>query len=284
MMIPIVIYYIIFYYKPMYGALIAFKDYDPAIGVWKSPWVGFDYFIRFFKSPDCYRTIKNTLKMSFSSILLGFPAPIILAVAINEIKNKRFKSVVQTASQLPYFVSMVVVCGLIKTFVSSGGVILNIAVKLGGKNIGMLNRQELFLPIYIISNIWQGCGWESIIYLSAIAGISADLYEAATIDGAGRWRKIFHVTLPGMLPTIITLLILKLGQVMTANSEKILLLYNPLIYDSSDVIGTFIYRIGIGGQQWSYSSALGIFNSVINMIIVILANKVSAKVTETSLW
>ena len=185
---------------------------------------------------------------------------------------------------MPYFISMVVVCGLIKTFVSNGGVILQIYTMLGGKNVGMLNRSEMFVPIYILSNIWQGCGWDSIIYIAAISGISMDLYEAATIDGAGRWKKMIHVTLPGIMPTVVTMLILKLGSIMSVGYEKIILLYNPLIYETSDVIGSFTYRIGIGGQQWSYSSALGLFNSVVNMIIVILANRVSAKITETSLW
>lgn len=284
LMLPVVIYYIIFYYKPMYGALIAFKDYDPLLGVMKSPWVGFEYFKRFFTSPDCYRVIRNTLVISLNSIVWGFPAPIILALILNEVKNKRFKSVAQTVSYMPHFVSMVVVCGLIKTFVSSGGIILQIYTMLGGKNVSMLNRSEMFVPIYILSNIWQGCGWDSIIYLAAISGISADLYEAATIDGAGRWKKIIHVTLPGIIPTVVTMLILRLGAVMSVGYEKIILLYNPLIYETSDVIDSFIYRIGIGSQQWSYSSALGIFNSVVNMIIIIIANRVSAKVTETSLW
>lgn len=284
LMMPVIVYYIIFYYKPMYGALIAFKDYDPVLGVMKSPWVGLEYFKRFFASPDCYRVIKNTLVISINSIIWGFPAPIILAILMNEVKNKRFQSVAQTVSYMPHFISMVVVCGLIKTFVSSGGVILQIYTMLGGKNVGMLNRSEMFVPIYILSNIWQGCGWDSIIYLAAISGISMDLYEAATIDGAGRWKKMIHVTLPGIMPTVVTMLILKLGSIMSVGYEKIILLYNPLIYETSDVIGSFTYRIGIGGQQWSYSSALGLFNSVINMIIVILANRVSAKITETSLW
>ena len=284
LMMPVLVYYIIFYYKPMYGALIAFKDYDPVLGVMKSPLVGLEHFKRFFASPDCYRVIKNTLIISINSIIWGFPAPIILAILMNEVKNKRFQSVAQTVSYMPHFISMVVVCGLIKTFVSSGGVILQIYTMLGGKNVGMLNRSEMFVPIYILSNIWQGCGWDSIIYLAAISGISMDLYEAATIDGAGRWKKMIHVTLPGIMPTVVTMLILKLGSIMSVGYEKIILLYNPLIYETSDVIGSFTYRIGIGGQQWSYSSALGLFNSVINMIIVILANRVSAKITETSLW
>ncbi len=284
LMIPVIVYYIIFYYKPMYGALIAFQDYDPVLGIWRSPWVGFAHFKRFFSSPDCYRVIKNTLVLSLNSIIWGFPAPIILAIMMNEIKGKRFKSAAQTISYLPHFISLVVVCGLIKTFVSSGGIILQFYTMLGGKNVGMLNRSEMFVPIYILSDIWQGCGWNSIIYLAAISGISADLYEAATIDGAGRWKKIIHVTIPGIIPTVITMLILRLGSLMSIGYEKVILLYNPLIYETSDIIGSFTYRTGIGGQQWSYSSALGIFNSVINMVIVIAANYISAKVTETSLW
>ena len=284
LMIPVVLYYLIFCYKPMYGALMAFQDYEPTKGIMGSTWVGLEHFRRFFASPDCYRVIKNTLVISISSIIWGFPAPILLAIMINELRNKRFKSIAQTVSYLPHFISMVVVCGLIKTFVSSGGVILQLSQMLGGKNVGMLSRSELFVPIYIISNIWQGCGWDSIIYLAAISGISADLYEAAEIDGSGRIGRIIHVTIPGMLPTIITMLILKLGSIMSVGYEKIILLYNPLIYETSDVLGTFTYRIGIGGQEWSYSAALGIFNSVVNMIIVIISNNISKKLTETSLW
>ena len=284
LMIPVVLYYLIFFYKPMYGALMAFQDYEPTKGIMGSTWVGLEHFRRFFASPDCYRVIKNTLVISISSIIWGFPAPILLAIMINELRNKRFKSIAQTVSYLPHFISMVVVCGLIKTFVSSGGVIFQLSQMLGGKNVGMLSRSELFVPIYIISNIWQGCGWDSIIYLAAISGISADLYEAAEIDGSGRIGRIIHVTIPGMLPTIITMLILKLGSIMSVGYEKIILLYNPLIYETSDVLGTFTYRIGIGGQEWSYSAALGIFNSVVNMIIVIISNNISKKLTETSLW
>lgn len=284
MMLPVLAYYIIFCYKPMYGALIAFQNYDPAVGMFNSPWVGLYHFKRFFTHPDCWRAIRNTLVISINGIVWGFPAPIILAMMLNEIKVKRFKSVVQTVSYLPHFISMVVVCGLIKTFVSSNGIILQVYTALGGKNVGMLNRPEMFVPIYIISNIWQGCGWDSIIYLAAISSISAELYEAAKIDGAGRWRQLIHVTLPGIAPTVVTMLILKLGTIMSVGYEKIILLYNPLIYETSDVMGTYIYRTGIGGQQWSYSTALGLFNSVINLALVVLGNRISAKLTETSLW
>lgn len=284
LILPVIAFYIIFCYKPMYGALIAFKDYQPSLGVFGSEWVGLYHFKRFFDNPDFFRIVKNTLTISITNIIFGFPAPIILALLFNELKLAKFKSIAQTISYLPHFVSMVVVCGLIKTFVSQGGIILQIVTALGGKQVGLLSRPEAFVPIYVISGIWQEIGWGSIIYLAALSSIDQELYEAARIDGANKWRQVIHITIPGILPTIIIMLILKMGSLLSVGYEKVILLYNPLIYETSDIISTYTYRVGLEQQDWSYSSAVGLLNSAINFIMVVVTNKISAKCSETSLW
>ena len=284
LIIPVLVYYIIFCYKPMYGAIIAFKEFNPTDGILGSPWVGFFQFQRFFTNPDFPRILRNTLTISCTSIVFGFPAPIILALLFNELKNAKFKSIAQTISYLPHFISLVVVCGLIKTFVSQNGIILQLVTALGGKNVGLLSRAECFVPIYVLSDIWQGIGWGSIIYLAALSGIDQELYEAAKIDGANKWKQVWHVTLPGIMPTIIIMLILRLGSLLSIGYEKVILLYNPLIYETSDIISSYVYRVGLGNQQWSYSSAVGLLNSVINFAIVMITNQISSKVSETSLW
>ena len=284
LILPVLAYYIIFCYKPMYGAIIAFKDYSPADGVWGSAWVGFKHFKAFFDNPDFVRILRNTLIISISSIVFGFPAPIILALLFNELKLKRFKAATQTLSYITHFISIVVVCGLIKTFVGPDGVIQQIVAKLTGNELGLLSRPECFVPIYIISDIWQGCGWNSIIFLAALSSIDQSLYEAVKIDGGGRWRQLWHVTLPGISGTIIVMFILRMGSLFAVGTEKILLLYNDIILDTSDVIGTYVYRVGLETQSWSYSSAVGLLNSVVNFMFLILTNAISKKYSETSLW
>ena len=284
LIVPVLAYYIIFYYKPMYGAIIAFKEYSPSLGIIDSPWVGFNQFIKFFTAPDFARILKNTLVISITSIVFGFPAPIILALLFNELRNAKFKSVAQTISYLPHFVSLVVVCGLIKTFVSQGGIIFQLATALGAKNVGMLSRPECFVPIYVLSVIWQEICWGSIIYLAALSRIDQELYEAAKIDGANKWKQTLHVTLPGIAPTIIIMFILRMGSLLSVGYEKVILLYNPLIYETSDVISSYVYRVGLGQQSWSYSTAVGLVNSVVNFGIIMLTNRISAKYSETSLW
>ena len=226
LLIPVIAYYLIFCYKPMYGAIIAFKEFNPRLGVWDSPWVGFAQFEKFFANPDFVRILKNTLVISITNIIFGFPAPIILSLLFNELKNNKLKSVAQTVSYLPHFISLVVVCGLIKDFVGQGGIINQMVVALGGKEIGLLSRPECFVPIYVLSGIWQEIGWGSIIYLAALSGIDQEMYEAAKIDGAGRFKQVIHVTLPGIAPTIIIMLILRLGSLFSVGYEKIILLYN----------------------------------------------------------
>lgn len=284
MVLPVLAFYLIFCYKPMYGAIIAFKQYTPGLGIWKSPWVGLDNFRYFFSNPDFIRILSNTLRISLSLIIFGFPAPIILTLLLNEIGNKQFKRMAQSVSYIPHFISLVVICGLIKTFVADGSIIQQIVHAFDGKDGSLLNRAEMFLPIYVISNIWQNIGWDSIIYLAAISSIDPQLYEAAQVDGAGRWKRVLHVTIPGLAPTIIIMLILQLGNILSVGYEKIILLYNPLIYDTSDVILSYVYRMGFESMDWSYSTAVGLFNSVVNFVIIILANTISRKVSDTSLW
>lgn len=284
MALPVLAFYMIFCYKPMYGAIIAFKQYTPGLGIWKSPWVGLDNFRYFFSNPDFIRILSNTLRISLSLIIFGFPTPIILTLLFNEIGNKQFKRVAQSVSYIPHFISLVVICGLIKTFVADGSIIQQIVHAFDGRDGSLLNRAEMFLPIYVISNIWQNIGWDSIIYLAAISSIDPQLYEAAQVDGAGKWKRMLHVTLPGLAPTIIIMLILQLGNILSVGYEKIILLYNPLIYDTSDVILSYVYRMGFESMDWSYSTAVGLFNSVVNFVIIILANTISRKVSDTSLW
>ena len=284
MAIPIIAYYIIFHYKPMYGALIAFKDFNPMKGILGSPWIGFKHFYDFFTDYYFARTVKNTIVISFSSLIFGFPAPIILALFMNELKNKAFTRIVQTITYMPHFISLVVICGLIRSFTANDGIITYVFSIFGAEKISMLNKSELFVPIYVISGIWQGIGWGSIIYLSALQSIDVQLYEAATIDGAGYLRQAWHITLPGITPTIVIMLILRVGHLMGVGYEKIILLYNPAIYSTSDVISSYVYRKGLLEFSWSFSSAVGLFNSVINFLILMTANKISSKVNETSLW
>lgn len=284
MAIPIIAYYIIFHYKPMYGAVIAFKDFSPIKGILGSPWVGFKHFYDFFIDYYFVRIVKNTIVISFSSLIFGFPAPIILALLMNELKNRTFTRAVQTITYMPHFISIVVICGLIRSFTADDGIVTYVFSLFGAEKISMLNKSELFVPIYVISGIWQGVGWGSIIYLSALQSIDVQLYEAATIDGAGHLRQAWHITLPGIMPTIVIMLILRMGGLMSVGYEKIILLYNPAIYEASDVISSYVYRKGLLEFNWSYSSAVGLFNSVINFLMLMTANKISRKVNETSLW
>lgn len=284
MFLPVAIYYILFAYKPMYGALIAFQNYVPAKGIMGSDWVGFKHFTDFFTNFYFWRIMKNTLIISGSSIIYGFPAPIILALLMNEIHSNSFKRSVQTISYIPHFISMVVVCGMIKTFTSDNGLITSLIAAMGGERSSLLTNAKAFVPIYVISGIWQEIGWGSIVYLAALTGINQELYEAASIDGANRWKQTLHVTLPGIAPTITIMLILRLGSVLNVGYEKIILLYNEMTRETADVISSFVYRKGLLEASLSYSTAVGLFNSVVNFGFIILSNAISRKVSETSLW
>lgn len=282
--LPVFIWYFVFHYVPMYGIIISFKNYSPALGFLGSPWVGLKHFKDFFDSYYFLRLIKNTLSISICSLVFVFPAGIILALLLNEVKSNKYKRVVQTITYLPHFVSLVVICGIIRNFVAEDGVINDIIAAFGGERANLLNMPQYYVPIYIISAIWQGVGWGSIIYLAALSGIDTELYEAASIDGAGRLRQLWHITLPGITPTIVTMFIIAVGGIMSVGYEKVLLLYNPAIYDVSDVISTFVYRKGLLENNYSYSSAVGLFTSLINFILVMSSNWLSRKLTERSLW
>jgi len=283
-LLPVLLHYFIFHYGPMYGAVIAFKDYTPARGILGSPWVGLKHFRDFVNGIYFWRIFRNTILINVYSIIFQFPAPIIFALLLNEIKNSKFRRVIQTVTYIPHFISVMVICGIIVDFTSRYGIINDIVEFLGGERSNLLMRPELFRTIYITSNIWQGLGWGSIIYLAALSNIDVQLYEAAVIDGANRWKQMLHVTLPGIVPTIIIMFILRMGSIMNVSFEKIFLLYNPLTYETADVISTFVYRKGLLEFSYSYSSAVGLFNSVINFAFIVISNHFIRKVNETSLW
>ncbi len=284
MAVPVILFYICFCYLPMGGLLIAFQDYSPTKGIWGSEWVGFENFIDFFNDYQFPRLLRNTLTLSLELILFGFPAPILLALLINELRGKRYRKVVQTVSYLPHFISLVVICGLISNFTASTGVINQVLSFFGFEPKTFLMDPKLFHPLFVISDIWQSVGWGSIVYLSAISGIDPGLYEAASIDGAGRFRRIWHITLPALIPTITVLFIMRIGNIMNLGYEKIILLYNPTIMETADIISTFTYRRGLLDADYGFSTAVGMFNSLVNFVILFVANKLSRKLTGESLW
>ena len=284
MVLPVLIFFILFHYKPMYGAIIAFKDYTPALGIAESPWVGLENFSRFFSSVYFGRLIRNTILLSVYSLIFGFPAPIILALLLNEVRSKKFKGLTQTVTYLPHFISMIVVTGMLVDFSMTSGLFNDIIELFGGERSPLLQNPDLYRTIYVASGIWQEAGWGSIIYLSALSGVDSQLYEAAQIDGAGKWKQLLNVTLPGIMPTIVIMFILKMGTLMNMGYEKTILLYNPATYETADIISSYIYRIGLLYQDWSYSTAIGLFNSVINFALLLITNKLARKCGETSLW
>lgn len=287
MVLPTVLFYLIFAYGPMYGLIIAFKNYSPALGIMGSPWAGmhgFEHIVSFVTGPFFGRLMKNTFTISLMSIVLGFPAPIIFALLLNELHNKKFKSVVQSITYIPYFLSMVVVCGLLYTFLGTNGLFNDIIAFFGGERSNLLTRPEYFKIIYVLSDIWQGVGWGSIVYLAALTAIDESLYEAAELDGAGRLRQTIHITIPAIVPTIITLLILRMGTILNVGYEKIILLYNGATMDAADVISSYLYRRGLVNNDYSFSTAVGLFNSVINFVIIWFVNYLSRKYTESGLW
>lgn len=284
MAVPALIAILLFNYLPMYGVMIAFKTYKPAFGIWGSKWVGLKHFRMFFESVYAWRIIRNTLFISLYSFLFSFPAPIILALLLNEIKCSPVKRVMQTISYLPHFISTVIMVGLVKNMVALDGPINRTIEMFGGKPITFLSRPEWFRTINVVSDIWQGVGWGSIIYMAALAGVPMEQYEAAIIDGANRWQQTWNVTIPSILPTVVVLMILNIQGLLGSNTSKIMLLYNQSVYETADVIGTYVYREGIEGMRYGYSAAVDLFTSVISIILVVFANTVSKKVTEYSLW
>jgi putative aldouronate transport system permease protein len=286
MLIPGLIYFLIFKYMPMYGILIAFKKYSIFKGIAGSPWVGFRYFIEFFQGPDAFKLIKNTLLISCYRLFFGFPAPILLALAFNELRGKYFKSFSQTVSFLPHFISSVVIVGLVVNFLSPETGIINTLLSkvFGMQPISFMTEPGYFRTIFTTMQIWKEIGWSSIIYLAALSGVNTELYEAAAMDGASRLRQTWHVSLPGLLPTIVILLILTIGNLMDVGASTIILMYNPAIYDTADVLSTYVYRRGLIGADYSFGAAVDLFNSMIGIILIIGANRFSRKLTDTSLW
>ena len=272
-------------YAPMAGLVIAFKNYNAFAGFAKSPWVGFKYFSQFFNSIYCWRLIRNTLLINLYDLVFNFPASIVLALLLNEVRQPRFKKVTQTITYMPYFISSVVLASMVVQFLSpTGGLVNNIIESMGGKRTYFMTQPESFRTIYTLMNLWKNIGWNSIIFLAAISGINGELYEACTVDGGGHLRRMWHITLPGILPTVVVLLIMRLGHMMDAGYETILLLQNNANLETSDVIGTYVYRRGILKNEYSYSTAVGIFQSVIGFVLVIASNWLSRRFSETSLW
>ncbi|MEG0741112.1 MAG: ABC transporter permease subunit [Clostridia bacterium] len=284
MALPVLAYFIIFHYIPMAGVAIAFEDFSIRHGIFGSTWVGLKQFEQFFNSVYCWRIIRNTLLISFYGLLFSFPFPIIFALCLNEIRNQRFKKLTQTISYLPYFISVVVVVSILNDFTKSHGVLTKLAQSLGDTGGALISRPEWFRTLYIGSNMWQHMGYNSIIFISALATIDQELYEAARIDGAGRWQQTVHITLPAITPTIVILLILRLGQIMNVGYEKTILMYGPATYETADIISSYVYRVGMVDANYSYSTAVNLFNSVINFVVLFLANGISRKVGNTSLW
>ena len=285
LVLPVVAYYIIFGYVPMYGLLIAFKDYSARLGVFGSPWNHFQSFIDLFNSAYFFRILKNTLLISIYGLIWAFPVPIVFALILNECRDGLFKKVTQTISYLPHFISTVIIVSMMMNFLSpNDGFVNNIVKSLGHAPINFFARPEWFRTLFIGSGIWQNFGFGAIIYLAAISAIDAQIYEAAIIDGASRWRRMLHVTLPGIFPTILILFVLNLGNLMSVNYTKVILMYNPATYETADVISSYVYRTGIVKSDFSYGAAVGLFNSVINLILLITANKGSKKITKLSLW
>lgn len=285
MLIPFVLFYAFFMYRPLWGLQIAFKDYSLFRGIQGSDWIGLKHFTDFFNSPYFFRVLKNTLLINVYLLVFGFPMPIILALMLNEVKNKRFKKIVQTSTYLPYFISTVVVAGIVTNFLAPSDGLVNILLsKLGQEKVYFLMKPEYFRSIYTTMDIWKGMGYSAIIYLAALTGVDMNLYEAARIDGAGKWKQLVHVTMPAIMPTIIIMLILRLGSLLNVGFESIILLYQPSTYETADVISTYVYRTGLAEGRYDFATAIGIFNSVVSFILVFTFNKISRKVSDTSLW
>lgn len=284
MLLPVMVYLLIFCYAPMYGVVIAFKDFKPRLGILKSGWVGLKYFKEFMGSVFFGRTLRNTFVLSGLNLLFGFSAPIIFAILLNELRNLKYKKVIQTITYLPHFITTVIIASLILVFTDGDGFITQIVNQLTGHTGSLIGDKDFFRPIYVLSEIWQCFGWGSIVYLAAIAGINQELYEAARIDGANKLKQILHVTIPGMLPIIVVMFIMAVGNLMNVSWEKAFLLQSPITYETSDIISTFVYRKGFEDMNYSYSTAVNLFNSTINLMLLTLANRMSHKINGRGLW
>ena len=284
MFLPIAIYYV-FCYIPMSGAIIAFKNYRPGRGIYNGDWVGFKWFVQFFQSPYAFRTIRNTVLLSLYTLLFGFPTPILFALCVTEIVGSTTRRIVQTVIYLPHFISTVVLVGMMTNFFSmNNGIVNTFITALGGEPVNFLVNPGWFRSLYVGSGVWQNFGFSSIIYIAAITGIDPELYEAAKIDGVTKFKQIRYITLPMIVPTITILFILQLGQIMSVGFEKVFLMYSPAVYETADVISTYVYRKGIESSSYSFASAVGLFNSFVNFGFVFVANVICKKTTDTSLW
>ena len=276
---------LIFNYLPMYGVLMAFQNFSPINGIWGSPWVGFEHFRVFFNGPFFWPIMRNTIMLSLYALIAGFPLPIILALAFNEVKGSFFKKFTQTVTYAPHFISMVVMTGMVISFLSpSTGIINHLLNLIGVDAINFLSEPGWFRSIYVWSGIWQSTGWGTVIYLAALAGVDPTLHEAAIVDGASRFKRILHINIPAIMPTIIILLIMNAGAIMTNGFERILLLQTPLNLSVSRVISTYVFEVGIEGLRFSFSTAINLFNSIINAILLIIVNMIAKKVSDTGLW
>jgi putative aldouronate transport system permease protein len=281
---PVVLYYVVFHYLPMAGLVIAFQDYNLFRGFLGSQWVGLNNFIRFLTGPNIVRLVRNTFLINLYDIIFHFPAPIILALMINEFRLKKVKNVIQTVSYMPHFISLVVICGMITDFSRVKGLFNGIRALMGMAEINMLSQPEFFRPIFVGSSIWQNAGWGSIIYLATLSTVDPNLYEAAEIDGAGRFRRIVHITLPALTPVITIQLIMRLGHILSLGFEKVMLLYNPLTYETADVISTYLYRYGLQQANYSFGTAAGLVNSLIQILVLVTVNSIFRHFAEESLW
>ena len=285
MFLPIVVYYVVFSYVPMTGAIVAFKQFKPGHGIYGGDWVGLKWFIQFFKSPFAFRTVRNTVLISIYSILFGFPLPILFAICVTEIRSSKVRRVVQTVSYLPHFISTVVLVGMINNFFSMNhGLVNDLIVRMGGEPVNFLINPAWFRTLYVGSGVWQNFGFNSIIYIAAITGIDPSLYEAGKIDGITKFQEMVYITIPMISQTIVMLFIMQLGGIMSVGFEKVFLMYSPAIYETADVVSTYVYRKGIESNNYGFGSAVGLFNSVINFAFVFIANQVCRKLTDSSLW
>jgi putative aldouronate transport system permease protein len=285
MFLAVFIYYFIFHYVPMFGIVIGFQKYRPAKGIMNSEWVGLKNFVKFFTGPYAFRLIRNTLVLNLLLLCFSFTAPIIFALMLNEMRPGKYKSLMQTISYMPHFVSAVVVCGLLLMFTQSNGIITSIFHALGlSEKTFLLSRPEYFRPLYVMQDIWQELGWGSIIYLATVSNVDMNLYEAADIDGAGRFRKIWSITIPALIPVIVVQLIMRIGSLMSLGSGKVILLYRSSTYETADIVSSYVYRAGLLNQDYSLGTAVDLCNSVVNIILLFLANTVSRRLTEQSLW
>lgn len=286
MILPALAYIIIFCYVPMYGIQLAFRKYDFSKGLTGGDWVGFKYFIQYFESPMFWTTLRNTFVISFFTLVCGFPAPILLALVVNSLRQKKLRRVVQTAVYMPYFISTVVMIAILQILLSpSTGVVSNLLKSLHiiPQSINLLGTPSAFVPVYVLSGIWQSAGWNSIIFIAALASVDGQLYDAAKVDGANRWQQVIHVELPAIVPTIVILLIMNMGRVLSVGFEKVFLMQNDLNLSVSEVISTYVFNIGVQSGQFSFGSAVGLFNTVINFAFLMIANMVSKKAADISL-